>query len=502
MKMKKLTHLLIGVMAISFLTGCGPSSHSSEDIGPSSEEVSSQEPSSEEVSSEESSEEISSEESSEFIPTATNPLVIKEVDIDSESIPLIGPFTIYAEDGTKADITKYENGVLGDNIPDTYDNMYTAIRVAGANATTKKILQVQDAAHTQIFIRTSKSKAFLFEGYNYVGETTSKVALEYCLAHDYCYGINGTGTDYHCMSRDDMREGQTLIEKNLETYSGGFNYMFSKGGDTTVNGYSYATCDVLLSQAAYAPPQDDHHWNAYIFINLGQGITADLGLIGTYDWNRNICNWKMVRNCGSQLHPAESSADPEQGKFTVYQNIIVTSSTHYDPATGLCTGFDDLRFEAFAVSNGWELNITNLRTKEVFSIEDKHFNEDGTPHNDNDSDMYGRALIAASYCPVTANVWNWDCGAVLDNVIFTNIELTRRLSDPDKKDVIENYRDDSLERIPLYPDEPSFKEGYSQGDFVANYEFGTFPSDATFPSGFEVEKGQKYITYNIDYHRQ
>lgn len=488
---KKITHFIVGVLAISLMVGCGPASPSSED----SEPISSEEISSEEVSSEE----VSSEESSEFIPTAENPLVITGANENSEKIELTGPFTIYTEQGGVPELTKLENGNLSDEIPVTYENMYKAIRVAGVNSSTKNKLQVQDANHTQIFIRSSKSAAFIFNGKDYVGQGTSKTAKEYCLSHDYGYAVNGTGSDYHYMSRDDMKEGQQTTENVLETASGAYNYMFSKGGDGSVNGFSYATCDVLLSEATYIPSDDGGQWNAYIFINLGQGITCDLGLIGSFNPGAKNCYWKMVRNCGSQMHTAGTSTVDHDAKFFVYHDKVVTTSKYYDPDTRACSGFDDLHFEAFAFANGWTLNITNLTTGIVYSFTDTHYDDSNNPLNDNDSDVYGRALIAASYCPVTANVWNWDCGAALDNVVFTNIELTRRIDDDETKNDIEAYRVQTLERFPLYPDEDTFRDGYSQGDFVASHEFSTFRQNKTLDSGFEIFKDQKFITYNVNY---
>ena len=465
--MRKIFHTLVSIVAISLtlgvLTGCG---------GPQS--------------------------SQPVEYSRTNPHTIELEGVESPSVPLVGPFSILDEAGNEVALTKNENGQTESGIGSVYDNMYKAIRVAGANSTGKNPLQVQDANYVQIFKRVKKSQTYVFVGHEYVGTALEGPAKSFCLQNEDSYAINGLGSDYYYLGRDDYRPDQVTDEETLETFSGAYNYMFSKSGDGTVTGFSYATATVRLSETVYAPPSDGGQWNAYIFINLAGGILADLGLIGSFNPSTKVCYWRMVRNCSSKEHPAGTNGIENEAKFYVYGDKTVTVSTHYNPETRECSGFDDLQFECFMRSNGWTVNITNLRTKQVFNFEDNHHHENGSEMIENDNPYYGRALLAASYCPVTAPVWNWDCGAKLTNVLFENVLLTRRIQGADM-DNIEAYRNDSLVREEFYPDSSVFNYGYSQGNFRASFEYDTHESNGTYKSGATYQAGSKYIIYNIDY---
>ncbi|MBR2507057.1 MAG: hypothetical protein IKB70_09225 [Bacilli bacterium] len=430
--------------------------------------------------------------------SATNPQIIELDGDDSPSIPLVGPFTILDAEGNEVELTKNQDGQLADGIESTYDNMYKAIRVAGANSTGKNPLQVQDANYVQIFKRVKKSQTYVFKGHEYVGTAAEVPAKSFCLENDNAYAVNGLGSDYYYLSRDDYREGQTTDEQTLETFSGAYNYMFSTSGDGSKTGFAYATATVRLSETVYAPPTDGGQWNAYIFINLAGGILADLGLIGSFNPGTKTCYWRMVRNCSSTEHPAGTNGIENEAKFYVYNDKTVTESKLYNSETGECSGFDDLHFECFMRTDGWTVNITNLRTGVVYNFEDNHTHGDGSKLIENSNPMYGRALLAASYCPVTAPVWNWDCGAKLTNVLFENVLLTRCLTG-DNRDDIEAYRDDSLVREEFYPDSDVFNYGYSQGDFRASFEYGTHEYNGTYKSGAAYTAGSKYIIYNVDY---
>lgn len=427
-----------------------------------------------------------------------NPAVIELESDNQEARSLTGPFTILDVDGNEVELTKNEDGQIAKGIESVYDNMYKAIRVAGANSTNKNPLQVQDANYTQIFKRTKKSQTYVFKGHDYVGTGPEGKAKAFCLANDYGYAINGVGSDYYYLSRDDMGEDQITNEETLETFSGAYNYMFSSSGDGDKTGFSYATATVRLSETVYAPPSDGGQWNAYIFINLSGSILSDLGLIGSFNNSTKQCYWRMVRNCSSSEHPAGANGIENDAKFYVYADKTVTTSRHYNPQTRECTGFDDLQFECLMRKDGWTVNITNLTTNQVFNFEDNHTHGDGTKLEENTNPMYGRALLAASYCPVTAPVWNWDCGAKLTNVLFENVYLTRRFTDSNM-DNIDAYRASNVEREEFYPDSDCFSYGYSQGDFRANFEYGVHESDGTYASGANYKKGSKYIIYNVDY---
>ena len=487
--MRKDSKHIILLLSASLLCACGgnqPQEASSIASSASSSDAASSEVSSSEISSETPTSEVISY-------SRANPRVIDEVTENSPTVELVAPFSILDEAGEPAVINYNENGAAASGIPNVYDNMFEAIRVAGTNSTSQKICQVQDANFTQIFKRGKKSSVYVFDGHDYVGNCTETKSKKYINGHPQSYAINGQATDYYYLGRDDMSENLSVTERTLETNAGAYNYMFSKGGDGSVNGFSYATCDVHLSETIYRPTQDGHGWNAYIFVNLARGLNADLGLIGIFNKGLKRCEWKMVRNCSSTYHSTGTSGVERDARFYVYQDKMVTYSTIFNEETQECSGFDDLHFEAFAMDNGWTLNITNLRTKMVQSFTDTHSSDDNT------GKAYGRALIAASYCPVTGNVWNWDCGAKLTNVVFDNIELTRTLDDVSKANDIEAYRDTSLERVPLYPDEDAYKEGYSQGAFCSSHLFGSHEEDGSYASGIAFEKGQKYISYSVDY---
>ena len=487
--MRRSSKHIILLLSASLLASCGGGNPEVSSILSSSAATTSSEGTSS-VASVESSE-ATTEEVVSY--SRSNPLIITEVDENSKAIELSGPFSILDDKGDPAVINYNENGAAASGLPNVYDNMYEAIRIAGTNSTSKKICQVQDANFVQIFKRGKKSDVYVFDGHDYVGATTETKSKKYILSHPESYAINGQATDYYYLGRDDMTENLTVSERQLETFAGAYNYMYSKGGDGAINGFSYATCDVHLSETVYRPTQDGHGWNAYIFVNLARGLNADLGLIGIYNAGSKRCDWKMVRNCSSTYHPAGTSGIERDARFYVYQDKTVTYSTHFNPETQECSGFDDLHFEAFAMDNGWTLNITNMRTGVVQSFTDTHTSDDNT------GKAYGRALIAASYCPVTSAVWNWDCGAKLENVVFDNILLTRTLDDPAKANDIEAYRDASLERISFFPDEDVYKEGYSQGAFCSSHEFGTHEDAGTYESGVAYEKDQKYISYSVDY---
>lgn len=428
----------------------------------------------------------------------SNPMTAELNGEDSPTIPLVGPFTILDADGNDVVLEKDEDGYSFGTVPSTYDNMYKAIRIAGANSTGSNPLQVQDSNFVQIFKRVKRSQTYVFNGHDYVGTALESPAKQYCLSHKDAYAINGLGSDYYYLGRDDYGDPSIANEETLETFSGAYNYMFSKAGDAGKTGFSYATATVRLSETVYAPANDGGQWNAYIFINFSNGLIVDLGLIGGFNPNTKVCQWKLVRNCSSKEHTVGTGGSENTARFYVYHDKVVTESKYYNEETRECTGFDDLQFECFMRSDGWTTNITNLTTGVVYSFEDNHTDAQGNPLIENASTQFGRVLLAASYCPVTANVWNWDCGAKLTNVLFENVLITRRIVG-ENMDNIEAYRDESLEREEFYPDTPNFHYGYSQGGFRASYEFGTHEEDGTYKSGATYKKGSKYIIYNVDY---
>jgi len=489
---KSILKLLLLTPAI-LIVACGGNASSSEI--PSSSATPSSKPESSVASSIVSSSEIPS---SSAIPSSRDPASRKNpiiIELDNPgttaSTELKAPFTILTEDGENATIS-------GGNV---FTNMYEAIRVAGANSTSAKKLQVQDENFVQVFKREKKAICYVFDKENYVGTTGQATAKKYCLEHPTSYAINGNASDYYYLGRDDMIEGQSVTENILETSAGAYNYMFSRGGINVKNlGYRYCTADVLLSQATYAPPKDGGTWNAYIFINLAEGISADLGLIGHFTGSR--LEWWCFRSCSSSCHGSGSSE--EEAHFYVYQNSTVTASTKYDSKTNLYSGFDDLRFETLTLNDGWICNVTNLRTgKLMYQLDHHHKNSKGEAVIENNYPMSARVLIASSYCPVTLTVWNWKSRAAFNNCIWTNILMKKAimLEDGSYSSNIEDYRNETT-AYPLYPDEPTYRDGYSQGAWRASHVFSTFEQSGETPTGTKYEAGQKYISYSVDYGNQ
>ena len=422
--------------------------------------------------------------------SATNPIIYSEVKADSESHKLTKPFTILNEDGTTPEELKYNGKTLTEY---TFTDMYKAIRIAGENSTTKKKYQVQDASYTQIFKRASSTNWYVFNGHEYVGTSLQKPCKEYVNAHPDSYAVLGTGSGYARFGRDDYADTMDLQEDILELNAGAYNYMFSKTGvgqgptGENINGFSYATANIRLSEMTYKKSEDGDAWNAYVFFNLQGGIHSDLGLIGTIVSNQ--LSWRLVRNCGSKTHGSAG--------FYVYQDKVATVSATYNETTKEYSGCDDLAFEAIGLTNGWILNVKNLRTNVIQTISDLHYESDGTTpkiENPVSSAQYYRVLVASSYCPVVGNVWNWDCGAATNNIVWDNIKIARYIDDN-----VESYRSDSCTKYDFYPDSEYLRDGYSQGAFTASHEFGTRASDGSYKSGNTYKKGDKYLSLSVSY---
>ena len=472
--------ILIGVAALS-LASCNSSSAAVNPSSDSESSIPSESPSSE------------SEEDVNYSPS--NPRVV-EYKEGMQGVELVSPYTIYDENGELAVLTTRDDGSAGTNIPNEYPDLYKAIRLAGNNSTSKKPLQVLDANFTQVFKRAKKSDNYLFQRRTFFGIAGQKSAKNFCLNNHASYAINGLGSDYYYLSRDNMVEQQTVTEEALETFAGAYNYMFSTSGDG--KGFVYATADVHLSECVYKPCTDGGTWNAYIFINIAQGINVDLGLIGIYNAGTHVCSWKLVRNCSSTYHATGTSSIEKDARFYVYQDKISTESKNYNFETGECSGFDDLHFECLGNSWGWTLNVTNLRTGVTETAVDHHYDADHNDYTEDVNPFYGRALIAASYCPVILNVWNWDCGAKCEGVTWDNIYLKGVLSGEDR-DNIEAYRDESLPKYELYPGCEYYRDGYSQGDYCSSHSFGVRESDGEYPSGIKYKAGDRYLVYNVKY---
>ena len=155
-------------------------------------------------------------------PSATNPTVV-EYSETNEGINLVAPYTIYNESGEKPTLSTWPDPEFKPKeIVNTYDDLYRAIRVAGANSTTSKPLQVLDANFVQVFKRTKKTDNYLFQAKKYFGLAGQKTAKTFCLNHESSYAINGTGSDYYYLSRSDMVKNQQVTEESLEMFAGAY----------------------------------------------------------------------------------------------------------------------------------------------------------------------------------------------------------------------------------------------------------------------------------------
>ena len=430
--------------------------------------------------------------------SVTNPHAVTYAETN-QGIEVVAPFTIYTADGKTPTLTTLDLGASGINIPTSYNDLYRAIRIAGLNSTSKNPLQVLDANYLQVFKRLKKSDNYLFKEKAFYGVAGQKSAKAFCLNHPASYAIDGLGANYYYMSRDDMVKGQTVTEESLENFAGAYNYMFSTSGRNA--GLIYATADIHLSECVYCPPTDGDTWNAYIFINIAQGINADLGLIGTYNRDSHVCTWKLVRNCSSEYHATGTSSVEKDARFYVYQDKEATRSTVYNEQTGECSGFDDLHFETLGQSWGWTLNVTNLRTGVTVTAVDHHYDSEGHDKTDDANGNIGRTLIAASYCPVTLSVWNWDCGAKCEGVTWDHIYLKEALTGEDR-DNLDAYRNENHPYVEFYPGCSVYREGYSQGDYRSSHSFGTRDRDGVYPSGIAYRAGEHYLTYNVNYNNK
>ena len=136
----------------------------------------------------------------------------------------------------------------------------------------------------------------------------------------------------------------------------------------------------------------------------------------------------------------------------------------------------------------------SLKDKKVWAREYNMFNSKVDHLKYTDVTTYYRVLVASSYCPVVGNVWNWDCGAKTENVVWDNIKISRSIGDD-----ITEYRKDSTIKYDFYPDTDLLRDGYSQGAFASSFEYGTRKEDGKYKSGNTYKKGDKYLIQNVCY---
>lgn len=398
----------------------------------------------------------------------------------------VGPYTVYEPDGTTVCTTFKDNTNNKEITKENFETLYLAIHYAGSNSTNSRRLIVKDANGLQIFTRQSKTKYWLFDGEYFVGTKSSSEALEWAKNKSRSYVIDGQGTGYIALGSE-LMPGTDESQINWEIFSGGYNYMFSKTGEMQNNtwvkqGYGYFSAYVRLSEATYNPSKDGDGWNAYIFVNGAGGYNSDLGLIG------NVINgevqWRLVRNCS---HPDHKDNPAEYGtSFTVLSPTPVTTMKYNSEKDWYDNG-DDLHFECFQGVDGWTLNITNLSTGVVSTINEHHKDM----HAGNT--QYLRFLLAASYCPVRGNVWNARNGGFLKNVIFQDIKIA-------EWNAQEDYSKSTMEEF--YPGSANMSHGFSQAADCANYFFGNYAEAGVLGKGnnqVSFAKGDKYLAFSSYY---
>jgi hypothetical protein len=397
-------------------------------------------------------------------------------EISSSSIDSTTPISNYQYDGvrTKAPYTAYNQD---DTVIGVYPSMFSAIHHAAEKGLSTNKVYVKDSNDLVIFKRQAKNMYYMYDGDYYVGTNDSVSALNWADTKSRSYVLDGQGISFVKLGKE-LMEGSNE-PPHYELISGGYNYLFSKqgvmqGGSWIKEGYGYASTYVRLSEATYHPSTDGDGWNAYIFINHSGKYNIDLGLIGNL--MDGVVRWRLVRNCSHESHK------PTGDNFKVLSSESVTTMTLNE--NGDYSGADDLFFEVIATVDGWTLNITNLRTNVVSTINEVHpdFHSESTP--------YFRFLLAASYCPVVGDVWNSRSGAYLKNVVFDHIKIARWNSSND-------YSNATFEDF--YPGESTMDYGYSQAADCASFEFGTYESAGNYKSGNSYSKGDKYLIFSTYY---
>ena len=399
-----------------------------------------------------------------------------------------GPYTVYNEDGSQ-----YVSE--SDQEANPNDSLFNAIRLASSISSSSNKSYVLDAKGLEIFRRQKQSDCWCFDGTYFAGVKTREEAIEWSAGRKRSYVIDGQGKAY-VTAGIVYYEGTDLSQldpKTLELFSGGYNYMFSTSGkpinstDWDPLGFGYMETYCRLSEASYMPNLDTQNragdaWNAYIFINGGAGLSCDLGMIGSLKGNQVV--WALVRNC---QHSDHKTNEPKYGSsFTVLSWNPVTTMT-WDEEAGCYNGADDLFFQCWQGVDGWLFRITNLRTNQVFEIDERH---EGMFAG---SEQYLRFLLAASYCPVVPDVWNARCGAFLRNVVFDGNKIARYVASE-----FAYEKDFSNSLLDFYPGE-NMIYGYSQASDCASMIYATREADGTYKSGNAYHEGDKYISYSCYY---
>lgn len=407
-----------------------------------------------------------------------------------EGTRTVGPYIVYNQDGTR-----YEAKIGEETNPN--NSLFNAIRLAANNAVNSNKMYVEDANGLVVFQRQKKSDCWCYDGTYFVGSKPRAEAEEWAKGRKRSYVIDGQGLAFQFLGIDWYEGSDFSNPIPLEFTSGGYNYLFSQHGIIEADvwhtlGFGYMEAYCRLSEATYMPKQDNQNqagdaWNAYIFINGAAGDTCDLGLIGTM--SGSIVSWRLVRNCSHDDH--KSNPGDYGPSFTTQVNqapgvdgqIQQVTTMTWDAERKCYAGADDLFFQCWQMTDGWILKITNLRTNEVYTINEIHegmFAE---------KQQYMRFLLAASYCPTVMNVWNPRSGGYLRNVVFDGVQIARY-------NEAEEYTSDLL--MPFYPDS-NMSYGFSQAADCSSMVYSTYEADGTYRSGLSYKAGTKYLSFSCYY---
>lgn len=322
-----------------------------------------------------------------------------------EGTPTLAPYTVYNEDGT---------------VHETHTYMTYALRSAGEVASSSNKAYVLDANGLKIYERASKSNYYCYDGTNYVGVKSRSEAIKWSEGRSKSYLIDGFATAYQTCGTAYYPGSETKSNPYLELNAGAYNYMFTKMGDfknnTFVeNGYGYMECTVNLKDATYKPTEDPGRWNAFIFLHGRCSEYADMGLRGIIN-DDNEMVWELFRGCSHKSH----TEDPDTYgiKWSMVDCEPVTKMT-YNEEKGYYEGQDDLFMQLWMTVDGWVLRVTNLTNNKVYQLVEYH--KDMMAGQEG----YFQLLLATSYCPAVANIWNNRCGAFLRNVSYTNVKIAR-----------------------------------------------------------------------------
>jgi hypothetical protein len=281
---------------------------------------------------------------------------------------------------------------------------------------------------------------------------------------------------------------------NYELHSGAYNYMYSKpgivrpeaaGGNTP--GYFYASAMIRMSETSYRPAKGNYQtdpyaqWNAYIFFNQADKWNIDLGLIGNHHAATNTVRWRLVRNSSYTA----GYPDEHGGTFAVINPGVSVTDMTYNAETDDYRNADDLWIEVIGTLDSIQLTIKNMRTNVT------HVHLENHPGYKSTSDIvYGRMLLAASYCPVVPNVWDGANGGYLKNVVFDQVKIGKYQAD-------NTYEADDLEDF--YPDTPNLNNGFAQGAEFADWTMGVHKANGTYQSGATYQEGEKWLVFSTYY---